>query len=213
MPSMSSRDRTHRIDKSIAVRHLEEAVRRLREVGACVVVGTCPDLGAVQPIAQPLRLLARRWSRDLAAAQTVAVVEAGGRTVSLGDLLGREFQQRPAEMFSVDHFHPSPAGYARAAAALLPTLCSALGLFDDEAVFGPDRDRGEYVIPVARAATSAVRKPGTEVSPTQIAGETRGPRGRWAVVLHRVRRPFPARGASAPTGAPPTAEQVATSEG
>ena len=37
------------------------------------------------------RLLARKWSRDLAAAQTVAVVEAGGRTVSLGDLLGPEF--------------------------------------------------------------------------------------------------------------------------
>ena len=31
------------------------AVRRLREAGAEVVVGTCPDLGAVQPVPQPLR--------------------------------------------------------------------------------------------------------------------------------------------------------------
>ena len=38
---------------------------------------------------KPLRSLMKRWSRDLAAAQTVAVVEAGGRTVSLGDLIGQ----------------------------------------------------------------------------------------------------------------------------
>jgi hypothetical protein len=138
-------------------------------------------------VAQPLRTLARRWSRDLAAAQTVAVVTAGGRTVSLGDILGPEFEQRPHEMFAQDRFHPSAAGYARAAAVLLPTLCSALGLFDEDVVLGLDRSRGERVTPVSRAATSAVRNPGTEVSPTDIGGQTRGPLGRWAVVLHRVR--------------------------
>ncbi|HEU5001031.1 MAG TPA: SGNH/GDSL hydrolase family protein, partial [Lapillicoccus sp.] len=212
--SIGTNDVTHRIDKSIAVRHLEAAVRRLRDAGAEVVVGTCPDLGAVQPIAQPLRSLARRWSRDLAAAQTVAVVTAGGRTVSLGDILGPEFQERPQEMFSRDRFHPSPAGYARAAAVLLPTLCSSLGLFDEDIVLGLDRSRGERVTPVSRAARSAVLDPGTEVSPTQIAGQTRGPLGRWAVVLHRVRRPFPARAGDAPTeGAPAQAEPVEHSTG
>ena len=112
---VGANDVTHRIDKSVAVRHLGDAVRRLRALGAEVVVGTCPDLGTIEPIPQPLRLIGRRWSRDLAAAQTVAVVEAGGRTVSLGDLLGPEFAERPQEMFSADRFHPSPAGYARAA--------------------------------------------------------------------------------------------------
>ena len=107
--------------------------------GAEVVVGTCPDLGTLEPVAQPLRSLARRWSRDLAAAQTIAVVEAGGRTVSLGDILGPEFEQRPHEMFSHDRFHPSPAGYARAAAALLPTVCAALGLFDEDVERAPSR--------------------------------------------------------------------------
>ncbi len=196
---IGTNDVTHRIDKSIAVRHLEAAVRRLRDAGAEVVVGTCPDLGALQPVAQPLRTLARRWSRDLAAAQTVAVVTAGGRTVSLGNILGPEFEQRPHEMFSQDRFHPSAAGYARAAAVLLPTLCSALGLFDEDVVLGLDRSRGERVTPVSRAATSAVRDPGTEVSPTEIGGQTRGPLGRWAVVLHRVRRPFPTRAGDPPT--------------
>ena len=55
----------------------------------------------------------------MAAAQTVAVVEAGGRTVSLGSVLGPEFAS-DHEMFSVDEFHPSAVGYAQAAAVLLP---------------------------------------------------------------------------------------------
>ena len=33
--------------------------------------------------------------------------------MSLGDLLGPEFAERPHELFSKDRFHPSPAGYAR----------------------------------------------------------------------------------------------------
>jgi len=187
---IGANDVTHRIDKAVAVRHLEETVRSLRAAGAEVVVGTCPDLGTIEPVAQPLRLLARRWSRDLAAAQTVAVVEAGGRTVSLGDLLGPEFAERPHELFSADRFHPSPAGYARAAAALLPSVCAALGLWgaaDDHRV--PDARRGEGVSPVAVAAVQAVRDPGTEVSATAVEGESRGPRGRWAVLLRRRRTP------------------------
>ena len=188
---IGANDVTHRIDKSIAVRHLEGAVRELREAGAEVVVGSCPDLGTLQPIAQPLRALARRWSRDLAAAQTVGVVEAGGRTVSLGDLIGPEFAERPAEMFSKDRFHPSAAGYARAAAALLPSVCSALGLWGEDS--RPVPQRGDTVASVSKAATRAVREPGTEVSATKIGGQARGPLGLWAVVLHRVRRPFPDR--------------------
>ena len=204
---IGANDVTHRIDKSIAVRHLEGAVRHLREAGSEVVVGTCPDLGTLRPVAQPLRSLARRWSRDLAAAQTVGVVEAGGRTVSLGDLIGPEFAERPTEMFSKDHFHPSAAGYARAAAALLPSVCSALGLWGEDSAPLPQRGRGDGVASVSRAATRAVREPGTEVSPTKIGGQARGPLGRWAVVLHRARRPFPDR--SPQTGSesgPPVAE-------
>ncbi len=189
---IGANDVTHRIDKSIAVRHLEGAVRRLRDTGAEVVVGTCPDLGTLQPVAQPLRSLARRWSRDLAAAQTVGVVEAGGRTVSLGDLIGPEFAERPAEMFSQDRFHPSAAGYARAAAAMLPTVCSVLGLWAPEAS-GPPREAPAAVASVSAAATQAVLEPGTEVRATKIDGQARGPLGRWAVALRRVRLPFPDR--------------------
>ncbi|TDB96723.1 SGNH/GDSL hydrolase family protein, partial [Micromonospora fluostatini] len=114
-------DVTNRSPFAVAVRHLVGAVRTLREAGCEVVVGTCPDLGAIRPIQPPLRWLARRWSRQLAAAQTVAVVEAGGWTVSLGDLLGPRFTAEPTRMFAWDRFHPSAEGYAMAAAALLPT--------------------------------------------------------------------------------------------
>jgi lysophospholipase L1-like esterase len=190
---IGANDVTHRINKAVAVRHLETTVRALRALDTEVVVGTCPDLGTIQPIPQPLRLIGRRWSRDMAAAQTVAVVEAGGRTVSLGDLLGPEFAERPHEMFSADRFHPSPAGYARAAAALLPSVYAALGVWTGEptAERTPDTRRGEGVGPVAVAATYAVRDPGTEVSATKIAGQARGPRGRWAMLLRRPRGPLP----------------------
>jgi len=198
---IGANDVTHRIDKTVAVRHLEQTVRALRGLGTEVVVGTCPDLGTIQPIPQPLRLLGRRFSRDMAAAQTVAVVEAGGRTVSLGDLLGPEFAQRPHEMFSEDRFHPSPAGYARAAAALLPSVYAALGVWSGEVTEerAPDSRRGEGIGPVSVAAQVAVKDPGTEVSAAQIGGQARGPRGRWAVLLRRPRTPAPAV-ADAPSG-------------
>lgn len=213
---VGANDVTHRIDKAVAVRHLEMTVRRLRDVGAEVVVGTCPDLGAIEPVPQPLRLLARRWSRDLAAAQTVAVVEAGGRAVSVGDMLSDAFSAEPHVMFSADRFHPSPAGYARVAAALLPTVSAALDLLGERSrPAEPNVGRGEGFEPVARAAVRAVAQPGTEVGPAEIGGQARGPQGRWALLLHRVRPaiPIPSRGpqgAEAPSDEPAAAGSAAS---
>jgi len=108
-----------------AVRRLYRAVVDLRGQGAHVIVATCPDLGTLRPLFQPLRFLARRFSRRLAVAQTIVVVRAGGRAVPLGDTLGPIFWRRPKTMFSADHFHPSPLGYARAAAVLFPSVLAA----------------------------------------------------------------------------------------
>jgi len=186
---IGANDVTHRVKPPTAVRHLDHAVRRLRAVGAEVVVGTCPDLGTVEPVAQPLRWIARRSSRQLAAAQTIAVVEAGGRTVSLGDILGPEFAASPKEMFGPDRFHPSVAGYASAAAALLPSVCAALDVwFGAEAEATPDLSRGEGVRPIALAAVEAADAAGTEVAGVQVGGRDRGPRGRWALLRHRPGR-------------------------
>lgn len=186
---IGANDVKERVDRAVSVRALSETVTRLVSQGAEVVVGTCPDLGTVRPIPQPLRALVQRWSRDLAAAQTVAVVEAGGRTVSTGDLLGPSFRESPAQMFSPDGLHPSSAGYARAAAALLPSVMDALGLRTLDTDRTPDHRRGEHVEPLAEAAQRAVLDPGSEVSAVDVDGRSRGERGRWAQLLRRHRDP------------------------
>lgn len=176
-------DITNRTPRGLAVRYLVEAVHTLRDAGCEVVVGTCPDLGAIRPIQPPLRWLAHRWSRQLAAAQTVAVVEAGGWTVSLGDLLGPRFTAEPTRMFAWDRFHPSAEGYAMAAAALLPTMLSALGSAQERRV---TPTRGEGVRSLPEAAQEAARHAGTEVSATRVRGRDRGPAGRWAQLRRRA---------------------------
>ena len=171
---------------AVSVRHLEDAVRRLTAAGCEVVVGTCPDLGTIRPIAQPLRTFARRWSRQMAAAQTIAVVEAGGRTVSLGSVLGPAFAS-DRSMFSVDEFHPSAAGYAQAAAVLLPSVADAVGVWPASADRGVRPIRRGTVRPMAEAAVRAASRTGTEVQPTGMAGAEAGRRGPW--VLLRRRKP------------------------
>ena len=187
---IGANDVTNRMPATRSVRHLSSAVRRLRTAGAEVVVGTCPDLGTIEPVRQPLRWLARRASRQLAAAQTIGAVEQGGRTVSLGDLLGPEFAANPRELFGPDNYHPSAEGYATAAMAVLPTVCAALGLWPAEEE-RPDVTRREGFLPVARAAAEAASEAGTEVT----AAMPTGPKGPWALLKRRRRRrvPEPAR--------------------
>jgi lysophospholipase L1-like esterase len=161
---IGANDVTELTKPSVAVPFLEDAVRRLRARGVEVIVGTCPDLGTIRPIAQPLRAYARRLSRKMAREQTVAVVRAGGRTVSLGDLLGPIFEKR-AELFSADRFHPSEEGYAEAARAVLPSALDALGLGTrarSASTFTTRRSK-----PLEKAAAQAAARPGSEVAPSQ----------------------------------------------
>ena len=110
--------------------HLDEAVRRLREAGAEVVVGTCPDLGTIEPM-RPAAAAASpaggagSWPRRRPSPSSRP---AGGPSRS-ATCSGRSSPRARTEMFSADRFHPSAAGYARAAAALLPSVCAALGLW------------------------------------------------------------------------------------
>src|SRR3954452_25563843 len=206
---IGANDVTHQVLPAASVRHLDQAVRRLRETGAEVVLGACPDLGTVRPIPHPLRHVGRSWSRRLAAAQTICVVEAGGRSVSLGDLLGPEFRADPGGYFSEDQFHPSSLGYRRCGEVLLPSVCDVLGVGDPE-------DRAEAraaqplrVLPVAEAAVAAAERAGTEVAATQVAGQDRSREGRWAA----VRRRLPLIGSSDPQEAGPSLDAPRESEG
>ncbi|MGJ9412102.1 SGNH/GDSL hydrolase family protein [Aeromicrobium sp. CF4.19] len=128
-------DVTHRVPVGESVKHLEDCIERLRERGAEVVVGTCPDLGALRAVPQPLRALGSRASRQLGLAQRAAALDRGAYAVSLADVVGPFFITNPDEMFSLDRFHPSALGYKRTAAAMLPSLLAALGE-RDEVPFG-----------------------------------------------------------------------------
>ena len=185
---IGANDVTHRVRPSESIRLLEQGVRRLRDAGAEVVVGTCPDLGTIEPIAPPLRQVARAWSRRLAAGQTIAVVEAGGRSVSLGSILGPEFSASPKVLFGPDQFHPSVAGYSSMSSVLLPSVLAAVGVIPFEDL-EPEAFRGEGVMPISYAAVEATKTPGTEIGGTEVAGASRGARGRWVLLRHRRRRP------------------------
>lgn len=136
-----------RVDVSAAL--LGEEVRRLREAGTAVVVGTCPDLGAIRPIPQPLRSVARGWSLSLARAQRREVERMGGTAVAMADLLSPEFLTRATEFFSPDLFHPNGAGYEMAANVLLAPLCAAAGMWPG----------GPLPTPPRLAATAEARRP------------------------------------------------------
>lgn len=120
-------DATHRVKTSTSTQQLSEVVGLLKQRGTHVIVGTCPDLGALQALPQPLRTLARIASRQLADAQRDAVTELGAYAVSLADVVGPFFIARPDQMFAIDRFHPSSDGYRRTAKAILPSILLALG--------------------------------------------------------------------------------------
>ncbi|MBF4162895.1 SGNH/GDSL hydrolase family protein [Nocardioides acrostichi] len=184
---IGANDVTHLITPSASVGNLSEGVRRLRAAGVAVVVGTCPDLGTLKPIAPPLKQIARAWSRRLAAGQTIAVVEQGGRSVSLGSILGPEFAAAPALLFGPDQFHPSAAGYRSLAATMVPSVLAALGVVE-ASEDGLETLRGEGVLPITDAALRAVSVPGTEIDGSDH-DQRRGVRGVWVELRHRRRRP------------------------
>ncbi|MDQ2883676.1 MAG: SGNH/GDSL hydrolase family protein [Actinomycetota bacterium] len=130
---IGANDVTKQIPPWESARLLGAAVSRLRAVGTTVIAGTCPDLGTIPHIPQPLRTVAHTSSWALARRQRDAIAAAGGLPVSLAELLARDFRTQPDILFGRDHFHPSTAGYQAACSVLLPTLCSALrdGCADD----------------------------------------------------------------------------------
>jgi lysophospholipase L1-like esterase len=124
---IGANDVTHRVVPATSVRALSEAVERLQSRDIAVVIGTCPDLGTIRPIAPPLRQVARVWSRRLADAQALVAEEAGALFVALGEVLGPDFDAEPEVYFGADRFHPSVTGYRALADVVVPVLVRALG--------------------------------------------------------------------------------------
>ena len=182
-------DVTHSVTIRTSVRLLGAAIRRLRAEGVEVVMATCPDLGTIEPLAPPLKQVARAWSRRLAAAQARVTLEEGGRSVALASILATEFSRLSDLLFGPDRFHPSAAGYHRMTSAVLPTVLAALDLAPEEDV-RPEYGRGEAVLPIDVAVLEAARHPGASVEPVE-AGDARaaGLRGRFVLLRRRRRRP------------------------
>ncbi|GIJ28597.1 hypothetical protein Vqi01_37590 [Micromonospora qiuiae] len=107
-----------------AAAYLGAAVHRLHQAGVEVVVGTCPDLGAVRAIAPPLRQVIGWVGRRIGRAQTSAVLDAGGTVVDLAAETGPVFRA-DAGTFCHDGYHPSADGYRVWAHALLPAVAAA----------------------------------------------------------------------------------------
>lgn len=181
---IGANDVKSRTRAEVAAKSLGEAVARLLENHIAVVVGTCPDLGTVRPIPQPLRSFARRWSRDLAAAQVVAVVEAGGRTVSLGNSLGPVFAQYN-ELWSDDGFHPSAAGYAAAASLLLPSAADVLGYWPIS------RDQITSQMKARRGTIEATAQRASAQTGAEVIGDSKGSLNGTTSMWGTIRRLLP----------------------
>lgn len=110
-----------------AAAHLGAAVRRLRDAQVAVVVGTCPDLGAIRAVAPPLRQIVGWLGRRVSRAQGKAVVEAGGVAVDLGRDTGPVFRADRGTLCH-DGYHPSADGYQVWAHALFPAVAAAAGV-------------------------------------------------------------------------------------
>lgn len=116
-----------RLTPSQSVSHaIVDAVRRFRDRGVPVVVGTAPDLAASRSLRQPLRVVAGWRSRKVARLQFAATVSAGGLPVDLARECGPVFRADPG-LLCADGWHPSGDGARIWADALEPTVLSAAG--------------------------------------------------------------------------------------
>jgi lysophospholipase L1-like esterase len=122
---IGANDLTHRVPPEQAARDLGAACRRLRQVGAEVVVAPAPDLSAVPQVPPALRPVVRAGSDLLRLLQSEAVLAAGGR-VADGDGSTSAAFAADRSLFSGDSFHPSGAGYRVIVDALLPLVLAAV---------------------------------------------------------------------------------------
>ena len=121
---IGANDLTHLAPAEQAAQDLAQAVRRLRAVGAEVVVAPAPDLSAVPHVPVALRTAVRAAGELLRQRQETAVLAEGGRIADADQRASRAFAADPS-LFSADRYHPSSAGYAVIADSLLPVLVEA----------------------------------------------------------------------------------------
>jgi len=122
---VGANDLGHQVHPDVAARELGTAVRRLTDAGTEVVVAPAPDLSVVPSVPARLRHVLRAGAARLRARQVEAVLANGGRVADREGATSAAFAA-DRSLFSEDLFHPSGAGYAVIADALLPHLLDAV---------------------------------------------------------------------------------------
>jgi lysophospholipase L1-like esterase len=127
--SVGANDTTHLTARGQFHRRYDELVTELAGPGAgggakaveIVLLGV-PDMGAAPRLAQPLRAVAG-WRGERLDAEIAAVAAAhGARYVDIAGSTGPAFRRHPDRYFAADRYHPSDAGYALWARAVLAVL-------------------------------------------------------------------------------------------
>lgn len=121
---IGANDLTHFVPVESAAADLRGAVRRLRLLGAEVVVAPAPDLSIVPHVPPALRPVVREGSAVLRRAQVRVTLEEGGRVADEDGSTSSAFAE-DRSLFSGDRFHPSSSGYGVIAASLLPVVHAA----------------------------------------------------------------------------------------
>ena len=121
---IGANDLTHFVPPVEAAEHLRRAVRDLRDAGAEVVVAPAPDLSMVPHVPPVMRAVVRAGSLALRAAQVQAVLAEDGRVADASGATSVAFAG-DRSLFSLARFHPSSAGSAVIAEALLPVVLDA----------------------------------------------------------------------------------------
>ena len=103
---------------------LASALAGLRAAGADVVVVPAPDMSTVPWVPPALRPLVQVASATLQRRQAAVARANGAMVAAVSDAVAAAFGTDPA-LFSADRFHPSSAGYAHIAQALVPHVVAA----------------------------------------------------------------------------------------
>lgn len=129
---VGANDLMHHTRAALAAHDLGDAVRRLRAVGAEVVVAPAPDLSALPDTPAGLQPVLRAASMLLRDSQVVAALAAGAHVADRDHATAAAFAADRA-LFCADRFHPSSAGYAVIADALLPAVRAAVAAHERRA--------------------------------------------------------------------------------
>jgi lysophospholipase L1-like esterase len=100
---------------------LSVAVAGLRAAGTDVVVVPAPDMSSVPFVPPAFQAVVRAACAQLQQRQAEAAEAAGATVAAVAAEVAAAFTADPG-LFAADRFHPSPAGYARIAAAVAPTV-------------------------------------------------------------------------------------------